>query len=225
MNLMIAGCLGFMFIHLAVSGTPLRGVLVRLMGEKAYLGSYSLLSLVTLGIMITGYGQVDHADFVWMPDPMLYKVTKVLVLIALLLIVMGAFTSNPTAVGNEQALDQEVTGLLKITRHPIQWGILLFAVAHIIANGDTNSIMFFGTLITVSFLGMLAMDNRHAAEDTPAWRKFMDETSMVPFVALLTGRLKFTLADISWPGLGVGLLIYAAAYFFHGYLSGGISLI
>jgi uncharacterized membrane protein len=222
---MIAGCVGFIFIHLAVSGTPIRQLLIRMMGEGAYLGTYSLLSLITLGLMITGYGQLDHSDFVWLPDPMAYKVTKVLVLIALLFLVMGAFTRNPTAVKSEQALEEEISGMLKITRHPIQWGILLFCVAHVISNGDTNSLIFFGTLISVSFLGMLAMDNRHGAEESPQWRTFMENTSMFPFMAMIGGKTRFTIADISWPGLAIAVLIYIAAYFFHGYLSGGISLI
>ena len=151
MELMIGGCIGFLLVHLGVSGTPLRGLLIGLMGDKAYLGVYSVLSLATFGVMITGYGQVEHIDFVWMPDPMFYKITKVLVLIAFLFVVMGAFTKNPTAVMNEQALEAEIAGMLKITRHPIQWGILTFSVAHIISNGDVASLIFFGTLIPGPF--------------------------------------------------------------------------
>ena len=224
MELMIGGCIGFMFVHLAVSGTPLRAMLINMMGENAYLGTYSVLSLVTFGLMITGYGRLDHTDFVWQPSPVTYMATRVLVLVAMIFLILGSFTKNPTAVKSESALDNEITGILKVTRHPIQWGILLFSIAHILSNGDTTSLMFFGTVIAVSFLGMLAMDNRHGAENSPKWRDFMESTSMIPFMAILTGRARFTLADVSWSGLGIAVAVYAAAYYLHGFLSGGVNL-
>jgi uncharacterized membrane protein len=48
-------------------------------------------------------------------------------LLALVTIVMGALVKTPTAVMSERVLDYEVSGLLKITRHPVLWSVLLFA--------------------------------------------------------------------------------------------------
>jgi hypothetical protein len=47
---------------------------------------------------------------------------KVFMLVPLVKIVMGALVKNPTGVMSDEALDHEVSGLLKITRHPFQWG-------------------------------------------------------------------------------------------------------
>lgn len=224
MELLIVGCLAFLVIHLGISGTPLRAVLQNSLGESPYLGVYSLLSFGSLGLMIYGYGQVPHADFLWYPSVDAYKVTKGLMLLSLVTIVMGTLVKNPTAVMSEQALDNEISGLLKITRHPVQWGILLFACAHLIANGDTASILFFGTFVLLSFFGMLSMDQRRRRETDPKWQAFMEKTSMVPFAALASGRLRFTLGDINWMGLVAGIALYTAIYWLHDMVSGGISL-
>jgi uncharacterized membrane protein len=224
MELLIAGCAGFLLIHLGISGTPLRGVAQNMLGEGGYLGVYSVLSLAALILMIYGYNQVPHAEFIWYPSAIAYKFTKVLVLLALLLLVMGSLVKNPTAVASEDALDNEISGMLKVTRHPVQWAILLFAIGHIIANGDVASLLMFGTLATLSLLGMFSMDARRRKEEDPRWQVFMEKTSMVPFAALIAGRLKFTMADLNWTGLVAGAGLYAAAYWLHDMISGGVSL-
>lgn len=224
MEWLLIGCAGFLLVHLGISGTPLRAVLQGKLGEQGYLGVYSLLSAVTLGIMIYGYGKVPHTDFIWYPHPNAYLVTKVLLFVSLLTIVMGTLTKNPTAVMNEKALDEDISGLLKITRHPVQWGILMFAAGHMIANGDVASLIFFGTLVSLSFFGMLSMDQRRRAEADPRWATFMANTSMVPFAAMFAGRLRFTLADVNWVGLIAGTGLYLAVYWLHDMVSGGVSL-
>lgn len=224
MDLLIIGCIAFLVTHLGISGTPLRGVLQNAIGPSPYLGLYSLLSFGSFGLMIYGYSQADHTNFIWYPTPMAYMVTKVIVLVSLVTLVMGTLTKNPTQVMNEKALDNEISGLLKITRHPIQWGILLFSVAHMLANGDVASILLFGTLILLSFFGMLSMDDRKSREEDPRWQDFMAKTSMMPFAALVQGKLRFTMADINWMGLVAGLGLYAAIYWLHDLVSGGVSL-
>lgn len=224
MSLLIAGCLAFLITHLGVSGTPLRAKLQDAMGAQAYLGLYSVLAFGSLGLMIYGYSNVPHVDFVWYPSEAAYMVTKGLLLLSLVVLVMGTLTKNPTQVMNEAALDHEVSGMLKITRHPIQWGILLFAVGHIIANGDHASLLFFGTFALVSFFGMLSMDQRKRQEHDPRWNTFMESTSMMPFAALARGRQSFTAADINWMGLIAGFGLYAAVYWMHDIVSGGASL-
>ena len=180
MELLIVGCAAFLVTHLGISGTPLRGVLQQKLGAQPYLGLYSLLAFGSLGLMIYGYGQVPHIDYLWYPSTTLYAMTKGIMLVALVTLVTGTLTKNPTAVMSEAALDLGITGMLKITRHPVQWGILLFAAGHLIANGDKASIVFFGTLAILSFFGMLSMDARRRQETDARWQHFMAENSMWP---------------------------------------------
>ena len=224
MEILIIGCAGFLLTHLGISGSPLRKSLRGAMGEQAYLGIYTLLSFATLGLMIYGYAGVPHHDYIWLPSTSAYMVTKVLLFIALVTLVTGTLTKNPTQVHGDAALDNEISGMLKITRHPVQWGILLFAVGHLIANGDTASILFFGTLVVVSLAGMFSMDARKRQEEDPRWQQFMQQTSMMPFAAIAAGRLSLSTADINWMGLVAGIGLYVAVYWLHDLVAGGVSL-
>ena len=66
MTLLIATCAAFVFVHLGISGTPLRDLLRNSMGAGPYLGVYSLLAFASLGGMIYAYSQVPHTDFIWL---------------------------------------------------------------------------------------------------------------------------------------------------------------
>ncbi len=220
MTVLITGCIVFVVTHLGIASTPLRGWLQKGLGTKGYLLLYSLISILALGMMIYGYNHVPHTEFLWYPTVWAHQVTKVLLLVALMMLVMGILAPNPTLVMNERALEEDITGLVKITRHPIQWSIVLFCIGHLVANGDLASLWFFGSLAALAFFGMLAMDARHRKETDPKWQHFMASTSMLPFHALASGKTRMTGADINWAGLIAGVALYAAIYWFHDLLSG-----
>ncbi|MBN33412.1 MAG: hypothetical protein CMM46_01300 [Rhodospirillaceae bacterium] len=64
-------------------------------------------------------------------------------------VVCGNATPNPSSVGSEKALEREnaAGGIFSITRHPLLWGIALWALAHLIANGDVASLLFFASIV------------------------------------------------------------------------------
>lgn len=225
MTLLAISCAAFLVLHIGVSSTPLRGLLRNAAGENGYLGIYSLLAFASLGAMIYFYAGIDHADFVWAPSQLAYKITKVFLLVAIVLIVVGIMTRNPTAVKMESAIDSDVPGALKITRHPLQWGILLFAVGHMIANGDQTSIVFFGTLALVSAVGMVAIDKRKRANSDEKWQAFFETTSLIPFAAMVAGKTTLKIGEVNWLAVGIGVALYATIYWFHDYVSGGMSLL
>jgi len=224
MTLLTVACAAFFLLHLGVSSTPLRGMVKEAVGENGYLGIYSLLAFASLGAMIYFYAGIDHSDFIWLPNALSYKITKVILLLSIVLIVVGTMTKNPTAVKMEGAIDNELPGAVKITRHPLQWGILLFAIGHLIANGDQASIVFFGTLALLSAVGMVAMDKRKKANGSEKWQTFYENTSLIPFAAILSGKTTLKAAEINWLAVVIGVALYAAIYWFHNFVSGGTGL-
>ena len=224
MAILLVSSFAFIVLHIGVSGTPLREVLRNLLGSNGFLGLYSLAALASLGAMIYGYATIEHSDFVWMPSVVAYKLTKVILFAAIVLIVLGNMTRNPTAVNMEKAVNEELKGAVKITRHPLQWGILLFATGHLIANGDVASIIFFGTLVIVSGLGMISMDARKRKIGGEEWEEFFKTTSTIPFAATLAGRNRIAAADINWLAIGIGIALYVSIYWLHDMVSGGASL-
>lgn len=224
MTLLIASCIAFLALHMGISSTPLRGRLNDALGQNGYLALYSLLAITALGAMIHFYGGLDHTDYVWHPNAVSYKITKVFLLVATVLLVVGIMTKNPTTVMMEDALNDDIKGILKITRHPTQWAILLYSIGHLIANGDSASIVFFGTLAIMSGVGMVALDYRKKATQDEKWLAFYATTSTLPFAAILSGKTKLQLKELNWIAAAMGVALYGSVYWLHDMVSGGASL-
>jgi uncharacterized membrane protein len=214
MNTLLAATAAFLLTHF-VSSTPLRGALVRSMGEWPYRGLYSLVAFVTLGWMIWAYGQAPHAQL-WTG----VRLLPVIVMpFAFVLIACGYFR-NPTMVGADKLLksDDPARGMIRITRHPIMWGIMLWSAAHVIARGDLKSLIFFGAFFLLAGIGTLAMDARK--KSNPDWPRFAAVTSHVPFVAIVQGRNRLAWREIGWVRPVIGLVLFAAFFAVHPWLFG-----
>ncbi|MBD3647780.1 MAG: NnrU protein, partial [Pseudomonadales bacterium] len=146
MSMLILASLAFLLTHLGMSSTPLRGALVNGVGENGFLGLYTIISFATLGAMIYTWLQIEQSGAVWVPGMAATAVARALIPFSFILIVAGVMAKNPTSVKMDAAVNEEsVDGILKISRHPLQWGIFLWAVVHVIGNGDQASIVLFGT--------------------------------------------------------------------------------
>ena len=220
MELLAIAALAFLATHLGISSTPLRGVLVSSLGEGAYQGLYSLVAVVTLGLMIYAYGSVPHHDYLWLPSQGLHLAASGLMLLSSVLLAMGLLSKNPTSVGMGSAVRQEIAGIFRITRHPVQWAFLLWAISHVLANGDVATLILAGTIGLVSGLGMLAIDARRRRGADADWQAFYQTTSTIPFAALLAGRTRLALGDLNWVAFVAGLALYAAFYWAHGTIAG-----
>jgi len=77
---------------------------------------------------------------------------------AFLLAVIGLTTSNPTIVGEEGRVARPPEGIVRVTRHPFLIGVGLWAVVHLIANGDLASFIFFGSLAVTALAGTVSID-------------------------------------------------------------------
>jgi uncharacterized membrane protein len=204
----------FLLTHL-VSGTPLRPRLVAALGEWPYRGIYSAAAFLTLGAMIWTYIGVPR-ESLW---PGLRLVPLVVMPFAFVLIACGYFR-NPTMVGADRLLksDDPARGMIRITRHPIMWGVMLWAAAHVLARGDVKALVFFGGLFLVALLGTLSMDRRKRAN--PDFVRFKAVTSHVPFVAIAQGRNRLVWSEIGWTRPAIGLAAYALVLAAHRFLFG-----
>lgn len=214
MSALVAATAAFIVMHL-VSGTPLRARLVGALGEWPYRGLYSLAAFAALGAMIWAYAGAPREPL-W---PALRLPPLLAMPLAFILIACGYFR-NPTMVGADGLLKSEdpARGIIRITRHPIMWGVMLWAGSHLLARGDATSLVFFGGFFLVALLGTLSMDRRKRAN--PHFVRFVTVTSHVPFVAIAQGRNHLAWREIGWVRPAIGIAAFVVLLAAHPWLFG-----
>ncbi len=217
MSELALACLAFFCLHV-VPSTPLRPALVNAIGEKPYFGMFSLASLAGIVWMVLAY-KAAPATALW---PGLRHLPSAVMPFALILVVAGVMTPNPSAVGAARLLDREepARGMLRITRHPIMWGIMLWAGAHLLARGELKSTLFFGTFLALAAAGTVLMDWRKAALYGERWTRFAGLTSNLPFLAIAQGRNRFAWREIGIAKVVIALVAFALFFLFHSWLIG-----
>jgi uncharacterized membrane protein len=198
----------FVITHLGLSAAPLRDRLVARLGETGFSILYGLVAVLTLGTLIAAYSHASHHHYLWPPGPGVRPLPLLVMPLALILIVGGVLIPNPSATGRTGALDrpEPAQGVLRITRHPVMWGVGLWGAIHILANGDRAALLFFGGLLLTALGGAWHLDRRLAVTEGDRWQRFAAVTSFVPFAALLAGRQRWVWAELRRPILwGLGL--------------------
>jgi uncharacterized membrane protein len=201
-----------------IASTPLRGALVRGIGERGYLAFYSLLAFATLGWMIWAY---NHAPL----EPMWVGVRwlpAVVMPFAFVLLACGLLSRNPTLVGAQGLLRsaEPARGIIRITRHPVMWSLMLWSLAHLLARGERMASVFFGGFLALAALGALVLDQRKARTLGEDWKRFEAVTSYMPFGAILRGKNRLNAGEIGWRNPAIGLALYALFFWFHPALFG-----
>jgi len=142
--------------------------------------------------------------------------------ISFILLACGLFARNPTIVGADKLLQSAdpARGMIRVTRHPIMWSFLLWALAHVLARGDLKSLIFFGSFAVLAGVGSLLMDRRKKHALGEDWQRFAAVTSNIPFAAILQGRNRFDAAEIGWRNPAIGLALCVFFILAHAWLFG-----
>ncbi|MEW6440175.1 MAG: NnrU family protein [bacterium] len=208
----------FAATHLGMSHGEIRRQLVQKLGERRFRGLYILVSFMTLGGAIWAFStRRGEGPVLWTTPAWIYPVVYLLMLLALALFILSFFTPSPTGMAARVLAPR---GVLRITRHPMNMGFALFGLAHVIANGSLADLFFFGSFFVVGFLGAYHQDRRKALELGPAFSDFRDQTSVLPFAAVLQGRTRLVRDELPLAGLAVALVLYGLLIAVHGRLFG-----
>ena len=218
---LVVACALFAGIHFFISGTQLRHRLVASLGERLYLGLFSLLSIAVLTWLIASYAAAPRLPL-WETPTWLRAAAIVLMLPAVALVMIGLTTPSPTVTGGTGALDREdaARGILRITRHPFLNGVALWAALHLLVNGDAASLVLFGGLLLLALIGPSSIDGKRARAFGERWQRFAARTSAVPFAAIAAGRNQLRLDELGAWRVGLALIVYLALFVFHGRLFG-----
>ena len=214
---LVVACAAFLALHVLPS-TPLRAALVKRLGEGPYSGLFSLVTLGAIVWMALAYRAAPLAPL-W---PGLHWLPAAVMPLSFILLACGVLTPNPTAVaaGKLPARPDPARGIIRVTRHPVMWGIMLWAGAHILARGELKATVFFGAFFLLAAAGTRLQDMRKAKTHGADWKRFAALTSNIPFVAIAQGRNRFAAGEIGLARTAFGLLLYGGFMLSHAWLFG-----
>ena len=144
MTLLILGLLLWWAAHLfPIAAKPRRDALAAKIGEGPYKGAFALLTLGTVALMVIGYQSADYIH-VWSPPPFLNHLNNLLMVLAVALFIAKDI---PSIVRRK-------------LRHPQLAGVKVWALAHLLVNGDVASIVLFGGLLLWAVAAMIGSNKR-----------------------------------------------------------------
>lgn len=156
MLFLLIGLTIFFTIHMVPWTPEMRAKMIGGMGLNGYKILFSVVSVIGIGLAILGYAATD--------GPVMYatpafgpRVAFMLVPFALILIV-GAYVGS---------------NIKRVTPHPMAWGIGLWAFAHLMNNGEIESVILFGSLLIFALGSIISANKRGAttmSERLPIWR-------------------------------------------------------
>jgi len=212
----------FLFVgsHFMLSSTSVRTRLVSIFGPKPFLALYSVISIALFIWMLLAYGDTPEI-ILWEPLLGFKHVSLTFMLFACLFVVGGYMTQNPAAIDTSgKSFKSSPKGVLKITRHPILWGIAFWGISHIFASGEVAKLILFGSLILLALGGARHIDIRRRQELGDTWRGYEEKTSFFPLQAIIFGKVRVEKGEIPWWQTLISIAVYAGFLFGHGTLFG-----
>lgn len=213
-----AAAVAFVGSHFLLSH-PLRAPLVRALGEKGFLGLYSLIAFAILGWIIWAYRATPAAPLWWEPTDAIWAVGSAIMLVASILL-MGSLVRNP-AMPDPTGATKPVpvaTGVFAVTRHPMMWAFALWGVAHILVFPDPANVIVAAAMTVLALVGAHLQDVKKAQLQPGFWPQWQARTSYWPFAAIARGDARF--GGFGMHALAGGLVVWLVASWAHIPLAG-----
>lgn len=183
-KLLSLGVLLFVGVHLVPAFGSLRQRLVDRLTLNGYKILFVVVSWLGVGLMVWGKIKAPQTA-IWVPPGWSDEIALFIMLPSMILLTASMRPTN----------------IKRFTPHPMMWGFVLWAGAHLLANGDLASIILFGSIGAYSIVAILSANARGAKLSTtvvPPAREAM--------------------------AIGLGIVVYAALLFLHPYLFGAAVL-
>lgn len=211
----MAAAFGVFFVsHIVPARPPIRAWLRCALGPAGYLTIYSAVSLAALGWLIVAAGRAPYVELWPFAQWQLWAPNIAMPLVCLL-IAMGAGAVNPFSFAGRapERFDSANPGIAAITRYPVLWAVVLWALAHMVPNGNLAHVLLFGLFATFGFIGMRMFERRkETAWGADVWVARAAQTSLIPFAAIIAGRARLCAA--LWALWQPGRLAAGAALYF-----------
>ena len=151
MGLLLAGVLLWSLVHFyPMVAANHRTKVIKSLGEGPYKGLFSLLIVISIALMVFGWRGSDFVSLYEVPDWGRH-LTMLLMLVAFILFGASAYPSS----------------IKRVIRHPMLTSVVVWAVAHLLSNGDQSSIVLFGGLGVWAIISIFLVNKRDGEWEKP----------------------------------------------------------
>jgi uncharacterized membrane protein len=147
MALLMLGLFVFLGVHsLRIISESRRTSLLELLGEKKFKGIYAVLSLLGFLVLVAGYAQARLTpQWIWMPPAAARH--------AMFLLMWLAFILWASTYINGNVIKQRIG-------HPMVVGVKVWALAHLVANGQAHQMVLFSAFLLWAVLSFRSARKR-----------------------------------------------------------------
>jgi uncharacterized membrane protein len=201
----------FIVSHTAISRSFLRTPLLAALGPGWYGALHGIISILGMAAIFWGFWQAPYIGL-WPPYPALQALPAMVMPLACILAAAGLVTPGAGLQGDRLPEgDNPAPGILSITRHPLPWALILWSLAHLVANGDVAGVALFGIFLIFSAFAPPLVDRRRRRCGEEAWQRFAMASPTIPF----SGPGPIDWKGIGWKPVLLGLVIYALLLHLH----------
>ncbi len=178
MKLLILGLLVWSGVHFIPSlAQPVKAKWKSSLGSTGYQLSFAAVVVLSLILIIFGWRSIVPSTL-YTPSEITRPIAIILMVLAFLL--FGA--------------SHHVTRIKQFIRHPQLTSVMVWAFAHLLANGDDRSIILFGGMGLWALLEIFAINRREGL-----WKKGDIPTWPVEFKGVIISLVIFIVAAVAHP--------------------------
>ena len=145
MTLLIIGLILWWASHLEKIWLPdRRAAWVARMGEGPWKGIVTLATFIAIALMVIGYRQAEDDPAIWTGPLWFWHLNNLLMIVAVVVFIAGFFASP----------------VRRAIRNPQLTGVKIWAVAHLLVNGDLASVVLFGGLLAWAVVAVIGIKRR-----------------------------------------------------------------
>ncbi|MEZ2219940.1 NnrU family protein [Rhizobium sp. RCC_161_2] len=179
MSLLILGIVLFLGLHLIRVVAPgFRSSMISGLGESGWKIGYSIASVLTLILLIYGFGQARDMTPIWSPPFWMSHITILLMLFAMICLVASLLPAGHIAVR---------------MKHPMVLSVKIWALAHLLSNGDGAAMLLFAAFLAWGVILRISLKKRERT----------GEIVLRPFVSAKYDLYAVVIGVVAW-----GLIIW-----------------